>query len=302
MKKFVIILAAVGLILGVSGTAGAAVTFNFDPNDLLDLYGTDYTQEKEVQPNPRRLRAGGYDPNMRFDTFLQSSYAGDPDVQPEEYNTYLNWLDSLGAQEGITRFNMWCADAVPARSWGEVLVSKPGSSMSATATDGWSVEVEENEWYPTIPMAVWQLDDVVGLDKVLRPGGADIGLFSFSGDLYVDATGDGWDAGDSPAVLGQDYRIWFGSGNMIYDNAGWGTRAPAYYDSSSGLAFEDGHVWEGVLELTAVPEPASVLVWCLLGAGSWLGMRVWRRRRIPVGRQPWSNENRQAIHEIVTRH
>ncbi|MBU4273477.1 MAG: hypothetical protein KKA28_16580 [Planctomycetes bacterium] len=26
-------------------------------------------------------------------------------------------------------------------------------------------------------------------------------------------------------------------------------------------------------------EPATVIVWSLLGAASWLGMRVWRRRR-----------------------
>ena len=301
MKKFVIILAAVGLILAVSGTARAAVTFNFDPNDLLDLYGTDYTQEKEVQPNPRRLRAGGYDPNMRFDTFLQSSYADDTDVQPKEYNTYLNWRTSLGASEGLAYFNIWLANGVPAQSWGETLVFKPGTSMSASAAAGWSVQVIGNPWVDNYLLVEWVADDS---SKYLRPteyGGADIGEFSFSADLYVDTGTAGWDAGDSPAVIGQDYRIWFGSGDMTYDDAGWGSLDPAYYNSSSGLAFESGHVWEGVLALTAVPEPASVLVWCLLGAGSWLGMRVWRRRRIPVGQQSWSPENRQAIHEIITR-
>jgi hypothetical protein len=28
---------------------------------------------------------------------------------------------------------------------------------------------------------------------------------------------------------------------------------------------------------SSAPEPTSVLIWCLLGAGSWLGMRLWRR-------------------------
>ncbi|MCG2682862.1 MAG: hypothetical protein L6306_04525 [Planctomycetales bacterium] len=51
----------------------------------------------------------------------------------------------------------------------------------------------------------------------------------------------------------------------------------------------------------AVPEPATIIVWSLLGAGSWLGMRVWRRRGGPVGRQHWSNENRTAIHQIIAR-
>jgi hypothetical protein len=49
-----------------------------------------------------------------------------------------------------------------------------------------------------------------------------------------------------------------------------------------------------------VPEPAAVIVWSLLGAGSWLGLRVWRRPR-SVGRRPWSPETRSAIHAIIAR-
>ena len=46
----------------------------------------------------------------------------------------------------------------------------------------------------------------------------------------------------------------------------------------------------------------TIIVWSLLGVGSWLGMRVVRRRRGgPVARQPWSPENRQAIHDIIAR-
>ena len=67
-------------------------------------------------------------------------------------------------------------------------------------------------------------------------------------------------------------------------------------DNPAGFGVGTG---EFQVDVAPIPEPASILVWCLLGAGSWLGMRVWRRRRIPVGRQPWSNENRTAIHEIV---
>ncbi len=49
---------------------------------------------------------------------------------------------------------------------------------------------------------------------------------------------------------------------------------------------------------TIIPEPATMIVWSLLGA-SWLGIRVWRRGRGPAGRQPWSPENRQAIYDII---
>jgi hypothetical protein len=52
-------------------------------------------------------------------------------------------------------------------------------------------------------------------------------------------------------------------------------------------------------EGSTTPEPATMIVWSLLGAASWLGMRVWRRGR-PAGRH-WSEENRQAILDIVSR-
>lgn len=61
-------------------------------------------------------------------------------------------------------------------------------------------------------------------------------------------------------------------------------------------------------DTTVVPEPATIIIWSLLGAGSWLGTRVWRRRGsdlaedlAPGARQPWSPENRQAIHDIIAR-
>lgn len=34
------------------------------------------------------------------------------------------------------------------------------------------------------------------------------------------------------------------------------------------------------------PEPATVIIWSLLFGGSWLGTRVMRQRRGPIGRQP----------------
>ncbi len=46
-----------------------------------------------------------------------------------------------------------------------------------------------------------------------------------------------------------------------------------------------------------VPEPATMIVWSLLGTASWLGMRVWRSGR-RIGR-PWSEENRAAIRGII---
>jgi hypothetical protein len=47
----------------------------------------------------------------------------------------------------------------------------------------------------------------------------------------------------------------------------------------------------------AIPEPASIIVWGLLGAGCAGGALARRRRR----RAPWSEETRQNIHQIIDR-
>ena len=59
---------------------------------------------------------------------------------------------------------------------------------------------------------------------------------------------------------------------------------------------------------TAIPEPASVIVWSLLGIG-WAGLCVWRRRGKPrltggaggASPPPWSNETKAAIVSIIER-
>ncbi len=55
--------------------------------------------------------------------------------------------------------------------------------------------------------------------------------------------------------------------------------------------------------LQAIPEPATIIIWSLLGGASWFGVRVWRQRRIavPARRQPWSDESRMAIHQMIER-
>ena len=50
----------------------------------------------------------------------------------------------------------------------------------------------------------------------------------------------------------------------------------------------------------STPEPATLVVWSLLGAASWLGMKVWGGGR-RIGRRSWSPENRQAILDVIGR-
>ncbi len=97
------------------------------------------------------------------------------------------------------------------------------------------------------------------------------------------------------------YARYDGSGYTTLDvPGGYFTGAqgpvPVYADSSGGVhSFQD----QAPGADPPVPEPSTLIVWSLFGAGSWLGMRLRRRRSQPVGRKPWSPEARQAIHEIV---
>ena len=66
------------------------------------------------------------------------------------------------------------------------------------------------------------------------------------------------------------------------------------------IAWSGGGGGQWDIRKCAVPEPATMIVWSLLGLGVMFGMRVWGRSG-SVGRQPWSPEARQAIHEIIAR-
>jgi hypothetical protein len=83
------------------------------------------------------------------------------------------------------------------------------------------------------------------------------------------------------------------NGNLISSSLGNYTVTVPFYVPAGGSLFLAGpntltitmtssdNVWEAVrLEgaLTNVPEPATMIVWSLLGAASWLGVGVWRKR------------------------
>lgn len=102
----------------------------------------------------------------------------------------------------------------------------------------------------------------------------------------------GSDAELSISLWGQYETLGIGYSDFL--SSSWGTLA----DLGSVRVMHMGNDGLAQDQLAIIPEPASVLIWCLLGAGSWLGMRVWRGGR-RIGRPVWSPENRQAIQEII---
>ena len=289
--RYVGLLAGIGLILAVTGTAGA-VTLVFDPNDILDKYAPDSTGLKASQPDARRVHADWGNPY--YGTFSDVLQAGH--TQPSDYNTYVNWRNSLGSEgEGIACFNTWFLNNPLAASWGETVVTKPGTSVSATAAGGWNYTFITNPYNLGGTSVQWYTTDST---KRLRPtdlGGPDIGDFSITIDLYHDTGASGWDASDTPVLLGENVRFWLGGLNgddaefyrsdtktLYFDNVGWPCpgQTPNYGTFAAdlgGLAGDYGSGFEAAMEATAVPEPVT-MAGLMLGIGA-LGGYVRRRRK-----------------------
>jgi hypothetical protein len=68
----------------------------------------------------------------------------------------------------------------------------------------------------------------------------------------------------------------------------------------SGTLYMDNIVLNNAVPAAATPEPATIVVWSLLGA-SWAGVSVMRRRRRSGVRSAWSPETRAAIHSLIER-
>ena len=281
--RYIGILAGIGLLLAVTGTAGA-ITLVFDPNDILDNYPPDSTGLKASQPDARRVHAAWLNPYYgTFSDVLQAGHS-----QPTDYNTYMNWRGGLGGSgEGIAIFQSWFLNNSAAQSWGETTLLKPGSAVTATASDGWNWRTIKDPYSSPGYVVQWWTTDPA---KRLRPtdlGGVDIGEFSITANLMFDDDDDG--VGDRDVELGDSVRWWLGALNdddapffrtdtqaVYFDATGWGSLTPAsaaFAADMDGSGYGSG--FEAMLESTAVPEPATLALLALGG----IGMLVSRKRK-----------------------
>jgi len=278
MKNLLIICAVAGVIM-VSGITAKAeyLTFQFNPNDIVDLYNAGFTGLKATQDNARRVhKVWATDWYQTFADYLDAGT-----TQRGSTDTYFNWLFGLGENEGLGSFSTWLHGDPGARSWGEILLADPDKPMYATTASGWDVTIVDNPWdtgYGAGKIVVWYTTDP---DLYLRPGGADIGTFSFTADVYVDTDENNNILGDLDAQAGVPYRIWFadtcmnqGDDNvpaLVFDDQGWGTLIPNY-GTFAQTPGGDAAI-EAILTIAPIPEPATI---CLLGLG---GLALLRRRK-----------------------
>ncbi|MDY6913902.1 MAG: PEP-CTERM sorting domain-containing protein [Planctomycetota bacterium] len=160
--------------------------------------------------------------------------------------------------------------------------------MSATATDGWNWREVREPYRPEEGACIqfWTTDS----SKYIRNGGADIGNFSITVDLYEDTNANGmWDENDAHVNINDTIRMWFGNVNgddtpffrddtqgVYFDDTGWGSRSPAdapFNALYSNIADNAQSGFEAVLTSTAVPEPGTM---SLLAMG---GLALIRRKR-----------------------
>ena len=245
MKKLISIGAVITMLLTFSGLAQASiVSFDFDPTDFF---------------NYRPLSEGWSKNGGMFEL--------DKICRTEKYYSCIadqrivvdNWVDGLGINEGIRKFNIWLAGEPNAPQWGETLISSGTTKPTGWAPTGWVAEVVGNTWVHGENgkwVVQWSTSDPT---KYIRPGNS-LGQFGFIFEAAI------------PVTYGQNYTIWFGGWNYGYD-------ASLIFDSFRGgfpsqfVEADPGSAFQASLSLTAIPEPTTV---ALLALGAF----ALRRRRI----------------------
>jgi hypothetical protein len=184
MKRWMMV--AMGIAMAFSLSASANIlSFNFDAAALV-TYPTYDTGTSATQPDAKELSV-----DTRASSNLSFKIDGGT-----QCNTILNWLDSLGANEGIAGFQLWLHPEWYASGRGMVLGPKPQNSNTGILgaagptgwTAGWGVPVEG---YAAV--ITFQTTDP---SKYLRPGSA-AGTFTFTMDAQVGAGPAFTDAQDS---------------------------------------------------------------------------------------------------------
>jgi len=164
-----------------------------------------------------------------------------------------------------------------------------GYTMPFTPVYGYVIMTEPGGGWPGTGCS-----DGIWFRQIAQPASQDVLLFySDSGPGDPPEPGDLADTLYPPPIV-EGYPI------VMISEVSAGGWSYATYTPGAGQPGYNSDFLPTYVFISEVPEPATILVWSLLGMGSWLGMRVWRRRRGgPGGRQPWSNDNRTAIHDII---
>jgi hypothetical protein len=181
------------------------------------------------------------------------------------------WLGSLASKpgQGISEFNLWLQDGVTdqANAWGENIsitdFTKPITGIGPT---GWIASVIDAPlaWGDAFKGRKEIVFSTTDPNAYIRPGYD--GVFEFTAE--------------TSAVVGGTYAIWVGAGG---DGVGDSQNAPGsvHHDewSYDGTQYSSDPTdnFQRVITAEAVPEPATIIIWSLLG-GLGIVVGCWRKR------------------------
>jgi hypothetical protein len=194
-------------------------------------------------------------------------------------------------------------------SEGDSVIVK-GVEFKVASTDGSRLRVSGGSPNPNALTGDFVFDDGAGQAVILLFGGAgDLQAGIWEVDVYTN------DSGAQPGAQIVGWRK-NNAETIVSTSVSPSAIDPAitFRFQSDGVSAYDVFVRENsgnnrsrlnAVQLTYIPEPATVAVWGLLGL-CWAGMRVWRRRgRLTEeagARRAWSNESRTAIRQMLDEH
>ena len=251
MKRFTIaVLLVAAMVVSASMAQASMTTITFGGSDIVA------PASLTVNTSGTPIVGDGY---IKIGSSVAiRTYESNPEGTSGNPSGFNSWLSGLTAEgQGLSGFNLWLQDGRSGQAalWGEDIALESTDSIVPFAPTGWSGSVIDCPWGGAFTGGKLIVYTANTSADYLRPNNVPEGLFGFTADLM------GYDGGTGP-----DYQMWVGAGNAAQSDTG--------VDQLAGVV--DGVYFQRAITANTVPEPASLIVWSLLGV---LGIgAAWRRR------------------------
>ena len=201
MKKVFLLLVAVVVMHTTYAGATSMVTFNG-----ADIIAHATSINSSTTPTIGDGRIDFSDSTLSIGTYQRDNTT----ISTTAFNS---WIDGLGADEGISSFNLWLQDghSNQAAMWGETIALADATDSNITAwasSAGWTASVytvgtEWGSWWEGRNLITYTANSV---DDYLRPGSTV--TFGFTANII----------GNDGAV-GPEWQMWVGTSDIVDDSA-----------------------------------------------------------------------------------